>query len=210
MTRPVGKVGHLLIVAAPSGAGKTSLVNALVDRTERVELAVSHTTRAARPGEVDGVHYHFIDDDTFAQMVRDNAFLEHAQVFGNRYGTSRAAVEPRLAQGCDVVLEIDWQGARQVRIAMPGCVSAFILPPSLETLQRRLRGRAQDSDEVIERRMREARTEMSHFGEFDYLIVNDEFETALDQLRSVLTALQLSREAQTRRHAALLAELLKG
>ena len=200
--------GHLLIVAAPSGAGKTSLVNALVDTSAHVELAISHTTRAPRPGEVDGTHYHFIDPDTFAKMVDQDAFIEHASVFGNRYGTSRAAVEPHIRDGKDVILEIDWQGARQVRSTMPDCVSAFVLPPSRETLLERLRDRAQDAPEVIERRMRAARDELAHHDEFDYLIVNDDFDIALAELRSVLTALRLKFDVQARRHAELLADLL--
>jgi len=202
--------GTLYVVAAPSGAGKTSLVNALVERDPDVVLSVSHTTRPPRPGEHDGVHYHFVSDRDFQAMVRAGEFLEHADVFGKRYGTGRRQVVAALEDGRDVILEIDWQGARQVREAMPGSVGIFILPPSREELVRRLTGRGQDSEDVIARRMAEAHEELSHHGEFDVLIVNDDFDRALADLTAVVRSGRLSRERQRRRHAALIASLLDG
>lgn len=200
--------GTLYVVSAPSGAGKTSLVGALLSSLDQVAVSVSHTTRAPRPGEQDGRNYHFVDAATFRGMIADNAFLEHAQVFDNHYGTSRASILDQLAAGVDVILEIDWQGARQVRAAMPECRSIFILPPSRAALEERLRGRGQDSDEVIARRMRDAVTEMEHWQEYDYLVVNDRFEEALAELRAVFLARRLRREVQAARHAALLRSLL--
>jgi len=201
--------GTLYIVAAPSGAGKSSLVNALLEREREIVLSISHTTRPPRPGDVDGEHYHFVNRGVFERLIADNAFLEHAEVFGNLYGTSRNAVEPLLAQGRDVLLEIDWQGARQVRKVMPDSVSIFILPPSREELERRLRTRAADSAVTIARRLAESREEIAHVDDFDYLVVNDEFADALNDLRSIVTTRRLRREAQARRHAALIADLLK-
>ncbi|MGH8199552.1 MAG: guanylate kinase, partial [Steroidobacteraceae bacterium] len=167
--------GTLFVLAAPSGAGKTSLVKALLERMPRLQMSVSHTTRPRRPTEEHGREYYFIDVPEFNRMVADGEFLEHARVFDNLYGTARAPVEGRLAQGGDIVLEIDWQGARQVRAAMPDCVTIFILPPSRETLEKRLRSRATDSPEVISRRLRDAVSDMSHWREFDYVVVNDDF-----------------------------------
>ena len=201
--------GTLYIVAAPSGAGKSSLVNALLEREPGIVLSVSHTTRPPRPGDVDGQHYHFVNRGVFERLVAENAFLEHAEVFGNFYGTSRAAVEPLLAEGRDVLLEIDWQGARQVRAVRPDCVSIFILPPSREELERRLRTRAADSAVTIARRLAESREEIAHVDDFDYVVVNDEFADALNDLRSIVTTRRLRREAQAKRHAALIADLLK-
>ena len=178
--------GRLFILSAPSGAGKTSLANALVESNPNVEFSVSHTTRAARPGERDGVHYHFVSMAEFERLIGAGEFLEHAQVFGNRYGTSRRAVADLLRACQSVLLDIDWQGARAVKAQMPEAVSIFILPPSREALRERLTRRGQDSAEVIERRMREATAEMSHFHEFDYTIVNDSFEAALADLRAVV------------------------
>lgn len=200
--------GSLFVVSAPSGAGKTSLVRALTGRDPGVTVSVSHTTRARRPGERDAEHYHFVDDVTFARMCDQDAFLEHAEVFGNRYGTSRAGVEQQLHAGLDVVLEIDWQGARQVRARVPDSVGVFVLPPSLEQLRRRLEGRGQDDPQVIGRRMRAAVDEISHYGEYDYLLVNDRFEAALDDLCAIVTARRLRRDAQSRRLAGLLDALL--
>jgi guanylate kinase len=201
--------GTLYIVAAPSGAGKSSLVNALLEREREIVLSISHTTRPPRPGDVDGEHYHFVNRGVFERLVADNAFLEHAEVFGNLYGTSRKAVEPLLEQGRDVLLEIDWQGARQVRKVMPDCVSIFILPPSREELERRLRTRAADNAITIARRLAESREEIAHVDDFDYVVVNDEFADALGDLRSIVTTRRLRREAQAKRHAALIADLLK-
>ena len=200
--------GTLFIFAAPSGAGKTSLVNALLEAMPGIEVSVSHTTRAPRPGEEDGVNYHFTDVETFLGMVAEGAFLEHAKVFDNYYGTARANLEQRLAAGVDVILEIDWQGARQVREQFPDCVGVFILPPSRQALEERLRNRGQDSDEIIARRMRDAQQEMSHYAEFDYLVINDEFDTALQELRSIVLARRLRTPVQAARHAELLASLL--
>ncbi len=200
--------GTLYVIAAPSGAGKTSLVKALVDSTPGIVVSVSHTTRAMRPGEKDGVDYHFVDGSIFQAMVRDGAFLEHAQVFDHHYGTSRSSTLDLLDEGVDVILEIDWQGARQVRQAMPEAVGIFILPPSPAVLEQRLRGRGQDGEEVIARRMRDAVSEMSHYGEFDYVVFNDEFETALGELRAIIRARRLRLEVQARRHTGLLASLL--
>jgi guanylate kinase len=200
--------GTLYIVSAPSGAGKTSLLKALVERDPRIRVSISHTTRAMRPGEVDGVDYHFVDVDLFARMIGEGAFLEHAQVFGNFYGTSEQAVREVLSTGDDVVLEIDWQGARQVRRRFPGAVSVFILPPTPEALRERLTGRGQDSAEVIERRMADARSEMEHYPEYDYLVINDRFEQALDELEAVVVSQRLRGEAQARRLGAQLSALL--
>jgi guanylate kinase len=201
--------GTLYIVAAPSGAGKSSLVNALLARERDIVLSIAHTTRPPRPGDVDGEHYHFVNRGVFERLVADGAFLEHAEVFGNLYGTSRSAVEPMLAQGRDVLLEIDWQGARQVRKVMPDCVSIFILPPSREELERRLRTRAADSAVTIARRLAESVEEIAHVDDFDYVVVNDQFADALGDLRAIVATRRLRREAQTKRHAALIADLLK-
>jgi guanylate kinase len=197
----------LYVVAAPSGGGKTSLINALLERDDRVSLSVSHTTRTARPGEKDGVHYHFVDDPTFISLIGENAFLEHAVVFGHRYGTGRDAVEKKLQAGFDVLLDIDWQGARQARKSFPACCTIFILPPSLEALRNRLIRRGQDSKEAIDRRMREARAEISHSSEFDYLIINDDFDKALADLQSIVRHRKLHRPGQKDQSDDLLAEL---
>ncbi|HKJ71501.1 MAG TPA: guanylate kinase [Gammaproteobacteria bacterium] len=183
-----GQTGLLLILSAPSGAGKTSLYRALLERTDGVVASVSHTTRPPRPGESDGVDYHFVAPDEFERLVEEGAFLEHARVFDRSYGTSRAAVERERAAGNDVVLEIDWQGARQIRERVADAVSVFILPPSREALRERLVGRGQDDAEVIERRMRDAEAEISHYGEYDYVIINDDFEEALASLAGVVRA----------------------
>jgi len=200
--------GSLYIFAAPSGAGKTSLVKALVETTADIEVSVSHTTRAPRPGEVDGVNYHFTDVAAFQAMVAQGAFLEHARVFDNYYGTARANIEQRLAAGVDVILEIDWQGARQVREQFPDSIGIFILPPSRQALEERLRGRGQDGDEVIARRMRDAESEISHYGEFDYLVINDDFATALVELAAIVMAQRLRTRVQASRHQQMLQALL--
>ena len=200
--------GTLFVVSAPSGAGKTTLVRALVQDDPLAMVSISHTTRAIRPDEVDGAHYFFVDEARFAEMVAAGAFFEHAEVFGARYGTSREAVEANLADGRDVILEIDWQGARQVREQASGSVGVFILPPSRAALEQRLRHRAQDAPEVIDARMRQAVEEMSHWDEFEFVIFNDEFETALADLRAVLAARRLGRERQGARHRAVIRSLL--
>ncbi len=198
----------LYVFSAPSGAGKTSLVKALLAEMEGIEVSVSHTTRSIRPGEQDGVDYHFISKDEFECMVEAGAFLEHAQVFDNFYGTARSSIETRLAAGADVILEIDWQGARQVRTWKAEAVSVFILPPSRTALEDRLRGRAQDSEDIIARRMRDAVSEMSHYTEFDYLVINDQFRQALQDLQAIVSARRLRQAVQARHHAAMLAALL--
>ena len=198
--------GNILIVSAPSGAGKTSLLRAVMQRDKKLGMAVSTTTRAARPGEEDGVHYHFVDEATFQRMVEDDAFVEHAQVFGNRYGTSEAAVRAVVDSGQDLVLEIDWQGARQARRRFASAVGIFVLPPSLATLEQRLRGRASDDEQVIARRMAQARSELSHWSEYDYLIVNDDFDQAVDTLGGVINSLRLRTLVQ----GDALSELLEG
>lgn len=200
--------GTLYIISAPSGAGKTSLVKALLKATPDITVSVSHTTRKPRPGETDGVEYHFVDVDSFRSMVADGAFLEHAQVFDNFYGTSRSAALDLLKRGIDVILEIDWQGARQVRTMIPGAVSIFILPPSRQALEERLRGRGQDGEEVIARRMRDAISEMSHYAEFDYLVINDQFEQALLELQSIIAARRLRTSVQQANQRELLSSLL--
>jgi len=201
--------GTLYIVSAPSGAGKTSLVRALLESTGGdLALSVSHTTRNPRPGEVDGVDYHFVAAEIFRRMIDDDAFLEHARVFDHFYGTARQDVEAQLAQGRDAILEIDWQGARQVRRALPESVGIFILPPSREALEERLRARGQDGEAVIARRMRDAVNEMSHYGEYDYLIINELFRKAHDELAAIIHCRRLRLAGQQQRHTALLASLL--
>lgn len=180
--------GRLFVVAAPSGAGKTSLVKALLEREPKLRVCVSHTTRPKRPTEVDGRDYHFVERARFEQMVADGAFLEHAAVFDNFYGTSLGALQDAFGAGFDVVLEIDWQGARQVRAKVPECISIFILPPSRRALAQRLRDRRTDSDEVIARRLSDAVGDMGHFAEFDCVVVNDDFETAVGDLRRIVAA----------------------
>ncbi|SLM61186.1 Guanylate kinase [Dickeya aquatica] len=202
--------GTLYIVSAPSGAGKSSLIQALL-KTQPLydtQVSVSHTTRAVRPGEVHGEHYFFVSVDEFKRMIAEEDFLEYAEVFGNYYGTSRAAIEQVLATGVDVFLDIDWQGARQIRERMPQARSIFILPPSQDELERRLRGRGQDSEEVIARRMKQAVAEMSHYAEYDYLIVNDDFDLALLDLKTIIRAERLRLTRQKVRHDALITKLL--
>lgn len=179
--------GKLFVIAAPSGAGKTSLVRALIQRQPRLRFSISYTTRAQRPAERDGHDYFFVDKPAFQRMIDAGEFLEHAQVFDNFYGTSRAQVEGLLAAGDNVLLEIDWQGAQQIRRAMPECQSIFILPPSRAELERRLRSRATDSEEVIARRLRDSIADMSHWHEFDYVVVNDDFERAAADLESIVS-----------------------
>lgn len=200
--------GTLYIVSAPSGAGKTSLIKALVDAQAQIRVSVSHTTRAMRAGEVDGVNYHFTSREDFTGMLERDEFLEHAEVFGNLYGTSQRWLEKTLNEGFDLILEIDWQGAQQVRRLMPQAKSIFILPPSQEALRQRLTNRGQDSDEIIDGRMREAVSEMSHYVEYDYLIINDDFTSALDDLNAVFRANQLQQGPQQQRFSNLLSQLL--
>lgn len=200
--------GTLFTVSAPSGAGKTSLVKALIDSTDGVQVSVSHTTRPQRPGEQDGVNYRFVDVATFTAMLDENAFLEHARVFGNYYGTSKGWVENALAQGTDVILEIDWQGAAQIKQLLPDTLGIFILPPSLTALRQRLNARGQDEEAVIEKRVSEAQREMSHYVDADYLVVNDDFTTALDELQAIVISNRVRQAKQRLRHRDLLQNLL--
>jgi guanylate kinase len=201
-------VGNLYIVAAPSGGGKTSLVRKLVETLDQVEVSISHTTRKMRPGEQDGADYFFVDEKTFVQMIHDKAFLEHAQVFNHLYGTSIAQINERLAHGVDVILDIDWQGAAQIKKSFPDAVSIFIIPPSLEELKQRLTNRRQDKDEVISDRMKKAQDELSHYAEFDYLIVNDSFEHAALELNAIVVANRLRIARQVNKQAKLLSFLM--
>jgi guanylate kinase len=209
MSTPAAVTGNLFIVSAPSGAGKTTLVNALLGQLDGVRVSVSHTTRPRRPGEIDGINYHFVDRARFEAMLEAGDFLESAEVFGNWYGTSQRWVEETLAGGTDVILEIDWQGAQQVRRLLPEAIAVFILPPGREVLEQRLRGRGQDSEAVIAQRLAEAVSEMSHYAEADYLVINDRFETALAELCAIVTAARLRLRRQVQRHGALLEQLLK-
>ena len=201
--------GTLYIISAPSGAGKTSLVRELLAREPGLTLSVSHTTRPLRPGEEQGVHYHFVSPEQFQAMIAAGAFLEYARVFDNFYGTSKAAVVQQLHDGQDVIVEIDWQGARQLLQLFPAAVTIFILPPSRKVLERRLRARGQDSEAVIARRLQEAREDISHYTEYDYLLVNDDFRQAVADLQSIVQARNLRREAQEELLHELLASLLK-
>ncbi len=200
--------GTLFIISAPSGAGKTSLVKALTDDLNHIRVSVSHTTRAMRPGEHDGVNYHFVDRAEFERMNAQGDFIEQAEVFGNFYGTSRRALQQTLDEGHDLILEIDWQGAQQVRKLMPAARSIFILPPSQQALRQRLTNRGQDSDEIIEGRMREAVSEMEHYAEYEFVIINDDFATALEDLKAVFRANRLQLDGQQQRHGELLSQLL--
>jgi guanylate kinase len=202
------EAGTLFVVAAPSGAGKSSLVNALLEREPTISLSISHTTRPPRVGELYGRHYYFVEREAFEKQVAAGVFLEHAEVHGNLYGTSGTTVQELLAQGRDVLLEIDWQGAQQIRRSKPDCVSVFILPPSRAELERRLRGRGSDSAAVIEQRLRNSREEISHAHEFDFILINDVFDEALADLQSIVRAVRQRSALQWRRHEALIAQLL--
>lgn len=200
--------GTLYIIAAPSGGGKSSLVKALLESTPNLQVSVSYTTRPMRPREQQGVDYHFVDQARFDTLRDSGVFLEHAEVFGHCYGTSRAWVTERLLQGIDVILEIDWQGKRQIAQSFPEAVSIFVLPPSRAVLEQRLRARGQDDDEVIARRMQAATNEISHWNEFDYLVLNNDFQTAVADMQAIFRARRLRREPQGARLRRLLAELL--
>ena len=179
-------MANLFIIAAPSGCGKTSLVKALMERSKNLSVSVSYTTRKERKGEVNGENYHFVSKATFAQMIANNDFVEYAEVFGNMYGTARSSINEKLSANIDIILEIDWQGARQVRKNMPDTVSIFILPPSKDALLERLKNRGQDDDEIISKRMENAEREMSHYEEFDYIIINEQFDSALGDLMNII------------------------
>ena len=200
--------GNVFIVSAPSGAGKTSLVRALLGADPQVKLSVSYTTRAPRPGEVDGQDYHFVDLNAFMVLLNRGDFLESAEVYGNHYGTSQRWIETQLALGLDILLEIDWQGAAQVRKLMPQAISIFVMPPSINTLKARLTGRGQDSDAVIAKRVAAAREDMTHFSEFDYVIINDDFAVAAADLQAIVKASRLLLAKQMLRHGALIENLL--
>ncbi|MEW8324714.1 MAG: guanylate kinase [Candidatus Thiodiazotropha taylori] len=200
--------GTLYILSAPSGAGKTSLLKALRQQDGALQVSISHTTRPMRPGEEDGRDYHFISQELFQEMIGAAAFLEHAEVFGNFYGTSESEVRAKLDAGQDTVLEIDWQGAQQVRKRFPDAVSIFILPPSPEALYERLSARGQDSEAVIQGRMQQAVSEMSHYAEFDYLVINDDFDTALAELAAIVSARRLRLVSQSERHSEQISALL--
>ena len=201
--------GQLYVISAPSGAGKTSLVSALVSASPEISVCISHTTRMKRPGELDGVNYHFVDQTEFDRMVEAGEFLEHAHVFDHSYGTSNAAVETLLKTGVDVVLEIDWQGAQQIREHRQDCLSIFILPPSHDELEQRLKRRGEDDDSIVERRMRDAVAEMSHYKDFDFIVVNDDFHTALVDIQSIVRAKRLRSDVQQLEIADLLKDLLE-
>ncbi len=202
-------LGNIFIVSAPSGAGKTSLVKALLEADSQVKLSVSYTTRAPRPGEVDGVNYHFVSMDDFMAVLNRGDFLESAEVYGNRYGTSQRWIEAQVATGVDILLEIDWQGAAQVRKLMPQAISIFVLPPSPAALRERLTGRGQDSEEIIAGRLAAAREDMSHVSEFDYVIINDDFAAAAADLQAVVRASRLTLSKQMAKNGALIESLFK-
>lgn len=206
MTTP----GNLFILSAPSGAGKSSLIKALLKQhsTREMQVSVSHTTRNIRPGEENGQHYHFVSKVEFEKLIEKKAFYEHAEVFGNYYGTSEAAIDEQLAKGIDVLLDIDWQGAQQVRMKKPSVTTIFICPPSKGELEKRLQGRGQDSQEVIDERMAQAQSECSHYQEFDYIIVNDDFDQALVDLTTIVNNQRLKRSQQVIAHQALFDDLL--
>jgi guanylate kinase len=200
--------GKLYIISAPSGAGKTSLIKKLIPHVDNLVVSVSHTTRAQRAGETDGIDYFFTSVDSFKEMITQADFLEYAQVFDNFYGTAQSSVEHSLNSGKDVILEIDWQGAAQIRRLRKDTISIFILPPSTEVLRQRLQGRGQDSEDIIVRRMQDAVNEIEHYGEYDYLIINDDFNTALTELKSIILSRRLEIEHQIIQQKSLLVELL--
>jgi len=206
--RPETNCGMLYIISAPSGAGKTSLVKALLEEIDFIEVSVSYTTRAKRPGEREGIDYHFVAQETFQKMIADDQFIEYAEVFGNYYGTSRQRIKEKMHAGIDIILEIDWQGAQQVRKQFEDCTTVFILPPSRHELLSRLNERAQDAPEVIAKRMDEATEHISHYKEFEYLIVNDQFSHALGELKALIHAFRLRQTTQCRRHHNLIDALL--
>jgi len=208
-------MANLFIIAAPSGCGKTSLVEALIKKTKNLCVSVSHTTRPPRPDEVNGINYYFVSINEFEEMIKNNAFVEHATVFDNHYGSSTKLIREKLSEGVDVILEIDWQGARQVKENMPNSVSIFILPPSNEALLGRLKQRAQDNDETIKKRMSDAQNQMQHFNEFDYLVINDDFNSALNDLNLIICRtdkaserFSLSLSEQSKKYIKLLKKLI--
>ena len=208
-------MANLFIIAAPSGCGKTSLVEALIKNAKNLYVSISHTTRPPRSDEINGINYYFVSIDEFEEMIKNNAFVEHATVFDNHYGSSAKLIKEKLDEGIDVILEIDWQGARQVKINMPNAISIFILPPSKEALLGRLQQRAQDNDATINKRMSDAKNQMQHFNEFDYLIINDDFNSALNDLNLIICRpdkdserFSLSLSEQSKKHIKLLKKLI--
>lgn len=200
--------GNLFILSAPSGAGKSTLYKALLSQDKQVRISISHTTRAPRTGEENGREYYFIDDESFLDMIAEDAFFEHAQVFDNYYGTSKESIFEMLEQGLDVILEIDWQGARQIRQLYPEAIGIFILPPSLHALEERLKSRATDTEDVIQRRMAKAVNEMSHYHEYDFVIVNDDFDAALSQMASIFMAMRAKTPVMQEKNSNLINDLL--
>ena len=208
-------MANLFIIAAPSGCGKTSLVKALLESSSKLSVSVSHTTRKPRKGEINGENYHFVSKERFGEMISNNDFVEHAEVFGNMYGTARSNIKEKLDANIDIILEIDWQGARQVRENMPNSISIFILPPSKNVLLQRLTDRGQDDDETISKRMKNSESEMSHYDEFEYLVINDQFDSALNDLKAIIQDcnnniknIEFSLENQISRHRYLFKELI--
>ena len=208
-------MANLFIIAAPSGCGKTSLVKALLGSSSKLSVSVSHTTRKPRKGEINGENYHFVSKERFGEMISNNDFIEHAEVFGNMYGTARSNIKKKLEANIDIILEIDWQGARQVRENMPNSISIFILPPSKNVLLQRLTDRGQDDEETISKRMKNSESEMSHYDEFEYLVINDQFDSALNDLKAIIQDcnnniknIELSLENQISRHRYLFKELI--
>lgn len=202
------QTGNLYVIAAPSGTGKTSLVKKLTESMPQTTVSISHTTRSKRPAEIHGINYYFISEEEFNRMIKAGEFLEHAKVFNYRYGTSRKWVEDTLAKGTDVILEIDWQGCQQIKKLYPQCISIFILPPSLQALQERLQTRNQDPPEIIQQRLQDAKETVSHVPEYDFLVVNDNFEHALDDLKSILTAGRLVQKRQSQRFGQLIKDFI--
>lgn len=200
--------GNLFVISSPSGAGKSSLISALLQRHADMQVSVSHTTRAPRPGEEDGVHYHFSTVDSFKSLIKEDGFYEWAEVFGNYYGTSKQAIQNQLNQGIDVFLDIDWQGAQQMRDIVPEIISIFILPPSREELESRLNKRGQDSQEVIEKRMQQAQSEMSHYNEYDFVLINDDFEQTLNDFERIVLSHRLQTANIESKHGELITKLL--
>ncbi len=200
---------NLFVVSAPSGAGKTSLLKQLISELHSVQTSISHTTRSKRDGEQNAVDYHFVEMQIFKELIESNAFYEHAEVFGNHYGTSKSSIADQLAKGIDVILEIDWQGARQIKKQLPESRSIFILPPSKSELESRLKGRGQDNDEIIKGRMSAAIDEMSHYNEYDYLVVNDDFSEAVAEIKAIIIAERQKLPLQQQKHAQLLCNLLE-
>lgn len=208
-------MANLFIIAAPSGCGKTSLVKALLGSSSKLSVSVSHTTRKPRKGEINGENYHFVSKERFGEMISNNDFVEHAEVFGNMYGTARSNIKEKLDANIDIILEIDWQGARQVRENMPNSISIFILPPSKNVLLQRLTDRGQDDEETISKRMKNSESEMSHYDEFEYLVINDQFDSALNDLKAIIQDcnnniknIEFSLENQISRHRYLFKELI--